>query len=133
MSDRIVTGVDYVNIPTTDLPRAREFYGTTLGLEASQVYQRGDEPAMGAEFETGTVTLALIDVNAIKVEHSPTVVPIGLHVEDVEAARAELESRGVEFGQPTLDSGVCRMAFFSDPDGNRLCLHNRYAPPARRL
>jgi hypothetical protein len=34
----------------------------------------------------------------------------------------------VQFDGETLDSGVCHMAFFSDPDGNALMLHRRYAP-----
>ena len=50
----------------------------------------------------------------------------------VEAARAELESRGVTFVPETMDSGVCHMAYFSDPDGNALMLHHRYAPPGER-
>ena len=54
--------------------------------------------------------------------------PIAFHVEDMEAARAELESRGVEFAAETLDTGVCLMAFFRDPAGNALMLHHRYAP-----
>ena len=51
-----------------------------------------------------------------------------IHVDDVEAARAELEAKGVEFVAPTFDTGVCHMALFTDPDGNDLMLHNRYAP-----
>jgi predicted enzyme related to lactoylglutathione lyase len=53
---------------------------------------------------------------------------IALHVDDVAAARKELEEKGVEFFGETLDSGVCHMAFFTDPDGNDLMLHRRYAP-----
>ena len=34
----------------------------------------------------------------------------------------------VEFEGETRDSSVCHMAFFSDPDGNALMLHRRYAP-----
>jgi hypothetical protein len=34
----------------------------------------------------------------------------------------------VSFLAETIDSGVCHMAIFSDPDGNVLMLHNRYAP-----
>jgi class 3 adenylate cyclase len=55
---------------------------------------------------------------------------LGLHVDDVAAARAELEKRGVQFQGDTLDTGVCHMAFFADPDGNALMLHHRYAPRA---
>ncbi len=53
---------------------------------------------------------------------------MALHVDDVAAARAELESRGVAFAGEILDTGVCHMAFFSDPDGNAIMLHHRYAP-----
>jgi len=123
-----VTGVDFVNVPTTDLYRARRFYGEVLGLEASAVYQRGDAPAMGAEFETGTVTLALIDSAAVGREFRPNTLPIAFRVADVAAARAALEARGVSFAADTLDTGVCHMAFFEDPDGNSLMLHHRYAP-----
>lgn len=123
-----VTGVDFVNVPTTDLDRARRFYGEVLGLEASAVYQRGDRPPMGAEFETGTVTLALIDSAAIGREFRANTLPIAFRVDDVEAARAALEAQGVSFAADTLDTGVCHMAFFEDPDGNSLMLHHRYAP-----
>jgi predicted enzyme related to lactoylglutathione lyase len=62
------------------------------------------------------------------IEFKPNTNPIALHVDDVEAARAELESRGVTFQGATLDTGVCHMAFFADSDGNPLMLHHRYAP-----
>jgi catechol 2,3-dioxygenase-like lactoylglutathione lyase family enzyme len=123
-----VTGVDFVNVPTTDLDRARRFYGEVLGLEASSVYQRGDAPPMGAEFETGTVTIALIDSAAIGREFRANTLPIAFRVDDVEAARTALEARGISFAADTLDTGVCHMAFFEDPDGNSLMLHQRYAP-----
>jgi predicted enzyme related to lactoylglutathione lyase len=119
----IVTGVDFVTIPTHDLDSSVEFYGTTLGLERS-VYR----PESGfAEFETGTVTLTVIIPERAGFEFAPTRNPLALHVDDVEAARATLESRGVQFAGDTLDTGVCHMAFFADPDGNAFMLHHRYA------
>ncbi|HEV7461880.1 MAG TPA: VOC family protein [Solirubrobacteraceae bacterium] len=125
-----VTGVDFVSVPTQDLEAASEFYGTTLGLPRSAVYQRGTEAPVGAEFETGDLTLSVVVSETLNIEFRPTTVPIALHVEDIEAARAELESRGVSFAADTLDTSVCFMAFFKDPDGNALMLHHRYAPPA---
>ena len=119
-----VTGTDFVYLPTQDFDRAVEFYGTTLGLRCSARY--GKMP--GAEFVTGNLTLAVIEAEKFGVEFHRNRNAIALHVEDVEAARAELESRGVEFSADTIDSGVCHMAFFQDPDGNALMLHNRYAP-----
>lgn len=124
----IVTGVDFVSIPTQDMAAARAFYTDVLGIEPSKVWARGEEDPMGAEFEPGTVTLALIDVAKLGIPFSPTNVPIALQVDDVDAARKELESRGVEFKGDLIDSGVCHQAFFEDPDGNMIGLHHRYAP-----
>ncbi len=119
-----ITGVDFVGLPTHDLPRAVEFYGDTLGLERS-VYL---EERNYAEFETGNLTLSVIDAEKMGLEHVPVRSGIALHVEDVAAARATLEERGVTFARDTLDTGVCHMAIFDDPDGNLLMLHHRYAP-----
>jgi predicted enzyme related to lactoylglutathione lyase len=127
-STAIVTGVDFVSLPTTDLPAAMDFYGDVLGLPRSSMWQRTGEEALGAEFETGTVTIALIACERLGIEFQPNKVPVAFRVEDVEAARAELESRGIEFFADTIDSGVCHMAHFADPDGNSLMLHHRYAP-----
>ena len=121
----IITGVDFVSIPTKDFEATRAFYADVLGLEPSKAW--GDKP-MGAEFETGTVTLALIDSAAIGREFQANSLPIAFRVDDVEAARTALEAKGVVFGADTLDTGVCHMAFFADPDGNHLMLHRRYAP-----
>jgi predicted enzyme related to lactoylglutathione lyase len=130
-STSLVTGVDFVSVPTKDLDAAMDFYGNVLGLPRSSVWQREGHPAMGAEFETGTVTIAVIATDMIGIEFSPNEVPIALRVDDVAAARAELESRGVTFKGEIIDSGVCHQALFTDPDGNSLDLHHRYAPFAR--
>jgi catechol 2,3-dioxygenase-like lactoylglutathione lyase family enzyme len=119
-----ITGVDFVYVPTSDFEAASAFYGGVLGLRCSSRYGR----VPGGEFETGTLTLQVIEAAAIGRELHPSRNPIALHVDDVAAARAELEGRGVRFAAETLDSGVCHMAFFTDPDGNALMLHNRYAP-----
>jgi predicted enzyme related to lactoylglutathione lyase len=126
----LVTGVDFISISTRDLAAAEEFYSAVLGLPRSSVYQRGEAPAVGMEFETGNLTLSVIHSDALGIEYRPNNHPIALHVEDVEAARAQLESRGVAFGAETMDTGVCHMAHFKDPDGNTFMLHRRYAPRA---
>ena len=123
-----ITGVDFISVPTQDLARARAFYADVLGLEPSILYQKTDEPPLGAEFENGTVTISLMDVAAIGREFQPHAMPIAFHVDDLEAARAALEAKGVAFHADTLDSGVCHMAFFNDSEGNALMLHHRYAP-----
>jgi predicted enzyme related to lactoylglutathione lyase len=124
----LVTGVDFVSLPTSDFERALEFYGDVLGLPRSSIWQRPGQEAVGAEFETGTVTVAIIPSERLGIAFQANKVPLALQVADVAAARAELESRGVTFPADTIDSGVCHMANFEDPDGNALMLHHRYAP-----
>jgi predicted enzyme related to lactoylglutathione lyase len=122
--DQLITGVDFVSVPTRDFEAAVSFYGETLGLRRS-VY-RPDRHF--AEFETGNLTLSVIDSEAMGLKHRVSPNPIALHVRDVEAARARLQERGVSFRGEPFDTGVCHMAFFADPDGNALMLHHRYAP-----
>ena len=123
-----VTGVDFICVPTQDFEKAEEFYGEVLGLERSK--QWGNLPAR--EFETGSLTLAIMQSDAFGIEFQRHSHPIALQVDDVDAARSELEARGVKFAADTIDSGVCHMAYFSDPDGNALMFHHRYAPPDAR-
>jgi len=120
----LVTGTDFITVATKDIDAAMEFYGNVLGLPFSKRW--GQMPA--AVLETGTVTIALMQSDAFGIEFRPNNHPIALRVDDVEAARAELESRGVRFKGDILDSGVCHQAFFEDPDGNVIGLHHRYAP-----
>jgi predicted enzyme related to lactoylglutathione lyase len=121
-----VTGVDFITVPTRDYDKAAEFYGTVLGLPLSKRW--GSMPA--GEFETGTLTIAVMQSDAFGIEFQPHTHPIALHVDDVEAARAGLEAQGITFAADTMDSGVCHMAHFADPDGNALMFHHRYAPHA---
>jgi catechol 2,3-dioxygenase-like lactoylglutathione lyase family enzyme len=118
-----VERTDFVSVPVTDLERSTAFYRDTLGLE---------QIGTGAwpEFQLGeNVSLYLLDPTNVGQEfRGPHTSAIALRVADVESARADLEARGVEFGGETFDTGVCHMAFFSDPDGNALMLHRRYAP-----
>jgi len=119
-----VEGADFAAIFVTDFPRAQEFYSGTLGLEQSQEYGR----IPGGEFETGNLTLQILDAAAVGREFAASGSPIAFRVEDVATARAELEDAGIEFLGETIDSGVCHQAHFKDPDGNVLTLHHRYAP-----
>jgi predicted enzyme related to lactoylglutathione lyase len=123
-STALVTGVDFVAQLVKDFDRAVAFYGDTLGL-----YRSVHVPDRGfAEFETGNLTLGLIDPAKMGMEHRTGHNTIALHVDDVAAARTTLESRGVPFHGEIFDSGVCHMTFFNDSEGNDLMLHHRYAP-----
>jgi len=120
----VISGVDFVMMPTHDLARAVDFYGQTLGLRRSVFMPERNF----AEFETGNLTVNVLDAERMGLGHHRNENPLALHVEDVAAERARLEAEGVVFDGDTFDTGVCHMAFFHDPDGNALMLHRRYAP-----
>ena len=121
-----VERTDFAIVVTKEKERALQFYGETLGLRRNEQAHE-DWP----EFETGNLTLAVCHYEQLgRSEFTPSISPIALRVPDVEKARRKLEEVGVEFMGETLDSGVCHLAVFSDPDGNRLILHHRYAPYA---
>ena len=127
MSDaQLVTGVDFVPMPTRDLEAAVDFYGSTMGLPRSVYIPERNY----AEFEAGNLTLSVYNPEKMGMQHSVNYNAVALHVDDVAQARAALEGRGVEFTGDTFDTGVCHMAFFADADGNALMLHHRYAPRA---
>jgi catechol 2,3-dioxygenase-like lactoylglutathione lyase family enzyme len=119
-----ITKTDFVFLPITNFEQAEAFYSGVLGLECSARYGNG----IGGEFETGSLTIQVIDMAKIGRDFAPSKGAIALHVDDVAEARAELEEQGVTFQGETIDSGVCFQAYFADPDGNMLILHHRYAP-----
>lgn len=125
MADQqLVTGVDFVALPTHDVEAAVAFYGDTLRLP-----RRSYMPERGfAEFQAGNLTIGIMSPERMGMEYHAARNAIALHVEDMRAARSELEQAGVKFMGETFDTGVCHMAFFADPDGNALMLHHRYVP-----
>ena len=114
--------LDFVAVPSEDSERSRAFYVETLGLR----------PDDGGRFEfwVGETCFSIWEPGRLGMSFAPQKnAHIALHVDDVAAARAALEAKGIEFFGDILDTGVCHMAFFTDPDGNDLMLHRRYAPP----
>ena len=120
----LVTGVDFVSVPAKDIAESEHFYGTVLGLPF--VKQWGDMPAK--EFQAGNLTLAVMDPTAFGRDFRAHELPIAFQVDDVAAAREQLEAQGVTFVTDIIDSGVCHQAIFLDPAGNSLNIHHRYAP-----
>jgi predicted enzyme related to lactoylglutathione lyase len=105
--------VDFIAVPVQDLARADQFYGETLGLARNP-----NSGERWVEYETGNLTLALSTFGGA----------IAIGVADVEEARRTLEDAGIQFARDTFDSGVCNGAPLTDPAGNSLLLHHRYAP-----
>lgn len=116
----LVERVDFVSVLTQDIRRAKEFYSGVLGLE---VESEGDSDL---ELRCGQVTLDVFDPSSIGQPFAPSPAGLALRVSDVDAARAELEGKGVVFDGDTIQTGVCHQAWFKDPDGNALMLHRRF-------
>ncbi|HEY2544302.1 MAG TPA: VOC family protein [Gaiellaceae bacterium] len=119
----IIERTDFISVPVTDMERATRFYEETLGLP--KISTRGFP-----EFQLGeNVSVYLIRMEDVGSAWSaPHAAHVALRVPDVAEARKELEAKGVEFAGDILDTSVCHMAFFKDPDGNQFMLHRRYAP-----
>ncbi len=115
-----VERVDFVGFLTQDIERAKRFYTEVLGLAVES------EGEHDIEFALGQVTLDVFDPSSIGQPFAPSTAGLALRVADVDAARAELESRGVAFDGETIETSVCKQAWFKDPDGNALMLHRRY-------
>ena len=116
----MIRGVDFVAVPSTDAERSRAYYVDTLGLRP--------DPKARFEFWAGETCFGIWEPSRMGWEFAPQKnAHLALHADDVAAARAELEAKGIEFFGETLDTGVCHLAFFADPDGNVLMLHRRYA------
>jgi len=116
--------VDFIAVPAKDRAQLAKFYEDTIGLEKSPTSTES-----WIEFETGNVTLAIVEPRDAGVEFAP--LPFGtiaLRVPDVEAAKSKLMAAGVTFTGETWDSGVCNGAAFTDPDGNGIVIHHRYKP-----
>jgi catechol 2,3-dioxygenase-like lactoylglutathione lyase family enzyme len=120
-----ISRVDTIGIPSTDTARSREFYVEKLGL-------RPDERSWN-EFWVSESCFSIWEPARLGIPFQPQPNSIVLlRVDDVAVARAELEAKGVQFDGEIFDTGVCHMADFKDPDGNRLTLHKRYAPYGER-
>jgi catechol 2,3-dioxygenase-like lactoylglutathione lyase family enzyme len=115
-----VEHVDFVSFLTQDIARAKRFYTEVLGLEVET------EGEHDMELRAGQVTLDIFDPTSIGQPFAPSPAGMALRVPDVDAARAELEAKGVQFDGETIVTGVCRQAWFKDPDGNALVLHRRF-------
>ena len=93
-----VEHVDFVSVLTRDIPRAKRFYAEVLGLELES------EGESDMEFRCGQVTLDVFDPSSIGQPFAPSLAGLALRVENVDAARVELEAKGVEFDGETVET-----------------------------
>ena len=111
----LVTGVDFIAVPTQDYEKADAFYGDVLGLERSKRW--GDMPA--GEFENGTVTIAIMQSDAFGLEFSPHSHPIAFQVDDVAAAARRWRSRACSSCPTTSTAGSATWPTSATPTATR--------------
>ena len=116
-------------LPVKDMARARNFYEQQLALAPL-----GEKPDGKFVYRCGGTEIALFPrPGGTKAEHTA----LSFKVDDIRLAIAELGSRGVAFadydlpGLQTVEH-VCvlgseKAAWFQDPEGNILCLHEDIA------
>ena len=115
-----VEHVDFVSVLTQDLPRAKRFYTEVLGLEIET------EGESDMELRCGQVTLDIFDPSSIGQPFAPS--PAGWRFAwRTSTSRApSSRRRASQFDGETIETSVCRQAWFKDPDGNALMLHRRF-------
>ena len=113
----------YTTIPVSDIDRAREFYGDTLGLHADMVTEGG------VMYSSGGTQLFVYPSRFKAAGHTQMSWLVG----DIKSEVAALKAKGIEFedfgtpGVTTVD-GISQVgpnvwtAWFKDPDGNLLGL-----------
>ena len=123
----LTDSVASVMLPTRDASRAQEFYERRLGL-----------PLQGTNDAAGETAFRLAGGSLLVLRLLPDSTPapntaVSFEVSDIATEIAELESRGVTFEDYDLpgfttvdhvfDDGSVKAAWFLDPDGNILCVH----------
>lgn len=119
--------IGFTVYPVSSLATARPFYEGVLGLAPTMVHE-GD--GMGwVEYDVAAGTLA-IGAGASQFGPSAGGGCVALEVEDFEASVDQLRAASVRFTIEPMETAVCHLAGFSDPDGNSLLLHRRKVKPA---
>jgi catechol 2,3-dioxygenase-like lactoylglutathione lyase family enzyme len=112
-------------LPVVDMQRARKFYEETLRLRAARTEEAGP-----VHYDAGGTDVALYPRSTpTKADHTA----LTFEVQNLEGEMRDLRGRGVRFeeydvpGLKTNDGvatmGDERAAWFRDPEGNILCLH----------
>jgi predicted enzyme related to lactoylglutathione lyase len=115
----MIKEIAFVAIAVSDAERARKFYQETLELKPGTTAMAG----AWVEYDLGTTTIGVGCHPDWKPSREGTTV--AFEVDDIDAAIAKLKKRGVKFDLDKLETPVCWMAQFRDPDGNKLVVHKR--------
>jgi predicted enzyme related to lactoylglutathione lyase len=117
-----ITEIAFVVYPVADLPRARQFYEGALGLTPTQIY--GDDSKGMVEYDIGACTLS-IGCGASQFKPAAGGGSVALEVDNFDEAVGRIRATGCKCVADPVETPACRIAIFSDPDGNTVMLHQR--------
>jgi len=119
-----IPGVGTVYLPVSDQDRALAFYRDSLGFEVRTDTEFGEGFRWVEVAPYGAYTvIALVTPSSDEDPQPGGSSPFGFDTPDLEAAMAEFSARGVVFEDVMGGEGpVPAMAYFRDPDGNRILL-----------
>ena len=103
--------------PVKDLSKARFFYENLLGLQCTESF--GDS---WFEYDVGGTCFAITSYE-MPTFAAGTQGSVAFEVSDLDEMVRQLESKGLKQAMDRMESPVCRGAFFRDPDGNLVGLH----------
>jgi len=108
--------LELVQVPVSDVDRAKAFYVDQVGFIAEHDHQVTDELRFVQLTPPGSACSIALTTGAHQMQPG-SVAGLQLVVEDADAARAELLERGIEVGE-VQEFPWGRFVFFADPDGN---------------
>lgn len=111
-----IRGVDYIYYEVADVAKSKDFYTNVLGMKVST------DNSKWVEFDCGNVT---IGIGSYGQGVHPGGTMASLAVDDLFSALEEVKAKGVPVTMGPEDFGICKMAVITDPDGNKLMLHQR--------
>ena len=117
----MIKEVAFVAIAVSDAEQARSFYQETLELTPTMEAMGG----VWVEYELGPTTVAVGCHPAFQPSREGT--SVAFEVDDIDGTIGRLKERGVTFDMEKIETPVCWMAQFRDPDGNKLLVHKRKA------
>jgi catechol 2,3-dioxygenase-like lactoylglutathione lyase family enzyme len=120
----VITGIAHLAVVTSDIDQAVDFYTGVLGFHETLRLETD---------HSGTIVFVSVDGTQLELfgggqprepgedEGKVGYPHVALAVDDVDAEYERLRSLGVEFDMPPTDAEAgIRLAFFRDPDGNRI-------------
>ncbi|MGH7737651.1 MAG: VOC family protein [Candidatus Tyrphobacter sp.] len=120
----MIKEIAFTVYPAKDVAKMREFYRENLGLRFGQPFEENGTLKYD-EANVGDGTFAVMTETWVE-RPAGSAGSVVFEVDDLEKMRTDLIAKGIAVDD-IVDFGVCTYAAFSDPEGNKVSLHQRAA------